>query len=312
MAPTRAELAAVDEAHRTQQALNAQRVAQMVLTYWLLVDPEDVKGSGLAWLDRSTTAIVAGRTRSALLSAAYATQIKRLHFPGAQLVIPPARTVDVVPIRRSLAYTGLGNAALKVEGVKKIASRRDERPTEGVSRAIADIYRRQREIEGVTPGAADRALDRSVLELMETAGAAAAAATVRHVQNGGRQMIDDVVQSDRQAVGYVRIVRAEPCHFCSMLASRGPVFKDDSFDRSDPRFTGEGDVKVHDSCGCTLRPVYEKGPFAWPEQAEAYNEQWLEMKRHKSGELGLQEAWRRMQEGRPWRHDDPRVKVRAA
>jgi hypothetical protein len=314
MAPTQAQLEALDEAHRARQASNAEQVAKLILAYWLLVDPQDVSGSGLQWLDRSQAAIVAGRQRSGLLSAAYVTQIRRLHLPGAlDPGIPAVRPPDLVQIRRSLAYVGLGNAAAKVQAVKKVASARTPAAQQAVSRAIADIYRRQRELargETAVP-AEERALDRSILELMETAGAAAAAASVRHVQNAGRQMVEDYVQSDRVATGFVRITRDDPCFFCSMLASRGPIYKGQSFDRSDPRFTGPGEAKVHDSCGCTLRPVYTTSPFEWPERTQDYADQWSAMKRDKHPDLDLVTAWRRMREGRPWRFDDDRVRVAA-
>lgn len=88
---------------------------------------------------------------------------------------------------------------------------------------------------------------------------AVASATIRHAQAGSRQTIVDNTEQDPVALGYVRVTKADPCFFCAMLASRGlsyRAFKEDSFAMSDPRFTGSGDAKVHDNCGCSMKPVY--------------------------------------------------------
>lgn len=90
---------------------------------------------------------------------------------------------------------------------------------------------------------------------------AVTAATIRHAQAGSRQTIVDNTEKDPVALGWVRVTKADPCFFCAMLASRGltyRAFKEDSFDMSDPRFTGSGTAKVHDSCGCSMKPVYDK------------------------------------------------------
>lgn len=86
-----------------------------------------------------------------------------------------------------------------------------------------------------------------------------AAAVVRHAQAGSRQTIYENVQKDETALGWIRVTRDKPCFFCAMLASRGltyRAFNEESFLASDAQFTGEGNAKVHDNCGCSLKPVY--------------------------------------------------------
>jgi hypothetical protein len=88
-----------------------------------------------------------------------------------------------------------------------------------------------------------------------------ASAVVRHAQAGGRETIYRATEEDRVALGWIRVTRAKPCAFCAMLASRGlqyRSFKEGSFAESDARFVGDGDAKVHDGCGCSLKPVYAK------------------------------------------------------
>jgi hypothetical protein len=84
-----------------------------------------------------------------------------------------------------------------------------------------------------------------------------AGSVARHAQNGGRQTLYDNILEDPVALGYIRVTKTDPCFFCAMLASRGIVYGEDSFDFSDPRFTGSGNAKVHDSCACSLKPVYD-------------------------------------------------------
>lgn len=81
---------------------------------------------------------------------------------------------------------------------------------------------------------------------------------VRHTLNGGRDVIANAIKADPVAVGYYRQTDGDPCHFCAMLASRGPVYKEDSFDDSDPRFEGDGKAKVHDECACANVPLFSR------------------------------------------------------
>lgn len=103
-----------------------------------------------------------------------------------------------------------------------------------------------------------------------------ASAVVRHAQAGGRQTIIDNTSQDETALGWIRVTRANPCFFCAMLASRGITyrsFKQGSFDLSDPRFIGSGDAKVHDGCGCSLKPVYTENDKAL-QQNQSFADLW--------------------------------------
>lgn len=78
-------------------------------------------------------------------------------------------------------------------------------------------------------------------------------AAVRLSALGGREVVRSV--ADGKRIGYVRVTGSDPCYFCAMLASRRAVYEEDSFEESDARFVGWGQVKVHDSCQCALIPV---------------------------------------------------------
>jgi hypothetical protein len=97
------------------------------------------------------------------------------------------------------------------------------------------------------------ALNEQKLDLataMDRTAKLASGAGVRHALNGGREFSRAAAEADRLALGWYRVTRPGCCYFCAALASRGPVYKGDSFDESDPRFIGPGEVKVHDHCVC--------------------------------------------------------------
>lgn len=85
----------------------------------------------------------------------------------------------------------------------------------------------------------------TLTEAVDIAQGRTAAAAVRHTLNGGRETVTETIKADRRAVGYQRITSARACEFCSMLAGRGPVFKEDT-----------ADFPAHDGCGCAAEPVY--------------------------------------------------------
>jgi hypothetical protein len=83
-------------------------------------------------------------------------------------------------------------------------------------------------------------------------------AAVRIAADGGRDGVVEAVRLDDRALGYARKTDSKPCHFCALLASRGAVYKRDSFDQASQRFSGDGVAKTHDNCQCTMRPVYDE------------------------------------------------------
>ena len=78
---------------------------------------------------------------------------------------------------------------------------------------------------------------------------------------GGRDTIQQEVARDATALGWARVASASACAFCAMLASRGPVYKEESVD-----------FEAHDHCTCGAEPVYQGSQ--WPGQARQYQELW--------------------------------------
>lgn len=130
-----------------------------------------------------------------------------------------------------------------------------------------------------------------------TAGNRVAGAARRHVQHGGRGLIDLTARADQSVLGWRRVTDGNPCAFCAMLATRGPVYGSQSSAQS----TGSGD-RYHDWCGCSAELVYG----AWePNKAE---QQWIADYEAAAEEADAAEGVRRAPYSRDGvRHDEDTI-----
>lgn len=257
------DLAALHEGHRARQAQNAVAVQRLVAQLFKqLIDPQNITATTQAWLTQAIQVILRGREASYLLASAYATAIRRIQVPDAPTFnVPRPDDPPLQQLARSLIYTGPGKLAVDLAKVPEPVEPPESAP----------------QFEHVDYDRELKAFQKRLLELPGKAAITASAAAYKHVTDGGRDTTQAILRSDPVAVGYMRITKTAPCAFCLMLTSRGPVYKDDSFDRSDPRFEGEGEHKVHDSCGCQLAPVYGgKSTKHWTEQGRLAEKLWLE------------------------------------
>lgn len=128
-------------------------------------------------------------------------------------------------------------------------------------------------------------------EAKQKAASAVAAKVVKQVADGGRApLAAEVRTGNRGAVGYARVIDADPCPFCAMLASRGAVYRSDAFKGSNDLFAGDGAFKVHDGCECTLEPVYGRSVTDLPPGSAKLAEEWAEIAAGRSDPFGY---WRR-------------------
>lgn len=98
-----------------------------------------------------------------------------------------------------------------------------------------------------------------------------AAATARHVDMAARDATVASVHSDREAVGFARVLQGETnCAFCLLMASRGPVY-------GSRYLAGDPDIRrFHDNCDCLVVAVFDEndwaGRDAWREAKAIYDE----------------------------------------
>lgn len=108
----------------------------------------------------------------------------------------------------------------------------------------------------------------------------------RHVLNGGREVLLESVRRDRRAAGWARTTDGDPCYFCALLASRGPVYKSER----------TADFEAHDHCGCGVAPQFSRRD-PWPGRSREYRELYNEATA--GVEQGTQlQVFRRAYEGR--------------
>jgi hypothetical protein len=181
------------------------------------------------WVERAVALLIKASDDGARSAALYATALRRLEVPDAPRYTPRAATGRV---------------------------------DQGVSSPLLlagpyDFMNRLAEFQAAPPQGVT--IEQAKKELKEVTADKVAAESIRYAQMGARQTTFDVSQEDAVALGWVRVTSADPCWFCAMLASRGlqyRPYKEGAFERSNERFEGSGNAKVHDSCRCHLKPVY--------------------------------------------------------
>lgn len=104
---------------------------------------------------------------------------------------------------------------------------------------------------------------------------------------GGRSVMKQSIDADERATGWSRVTDADPCAWCAMLASRGPVYKS-AKTAGDPR---QGGNTYHDHCACQAWPAFTLDePFIGV--AEKLYDDWLRETRGHGGKHAVN-AFRR-------------------
>lgn len=215
------------EAHRQAQARLGAVVVRQILATWPLLDPEDLDASVRRWLAVTVPLVASNRRTSARLAANYLTTFRALELGVEVEPASPVLAEDVDTRQVATSLVVTGPAVVR--------------------RALA---------RGDQPARA--------LRLAQTTSARAA---MRHVLNGGRETVTGTVQTDRQALGWARATSGRSCAFCSMLASRGPVYRSEA----------TADFHSHDGCNCSTEPVYRRDA-AWPPGSDRFAALWAEAK----------------------------------
>lgn len=307
--------ARLTEEYRQQQlALKAAFLAQFIPTVNLL-SWSAIDATYAAWVQVVMPLVRSFRQASADLAVDYYQRLRLIEAPDA---VSPAPTVE---------FRNAPSAA-ELPGPARLNTGRNARP--GTQRATVGQVGTRRDT-GRPEGAPDAphfgewkpvvldwgdADDAAVRSLLVTGPSAlkrashhgldeararrvavvqASGAASRHVLNGARDTTLELVKADDVAVGYIRVTASNPCAFCAMLASRGPVYRESSFAASDPRFVGPGTIKVHDNCACMPKAVFSR-TAEWPGHAAQWRQMWRDnIEGQYSGRDALN-AWRRLYE----------------
>lgn len=217
---------ALTEAHRLAQARLGARTVQQVLAAWPLLDVNDLDGTFPRWLRVLTPLVTGQRAVSATMAGNYLTTFRALELGAG---VPPFAPVAA----DELGVDALATTLLVTGPVS-------------IKTAVARGAR--------------------VATAADVAQTSTARAAMRHVLDGGRGTITNTVAADRRAKGYARATSGKPCHFCALLAGRGPVYTHETVK-----------FRCHDGCHCTSEPVY-RDDAAWPRGSQRYAEIYQEAK----------------------------------
>lgn len=111
-----------------------------------------------------------------------------------------------------------------------------------------------------------------------------AGAVGRLILLGGNNSILQTLSNDQRVLGYSRVTASQPCEFCAMIASRGPVFQRQN----------TADFQAHGHCACTAEPHYEDS--AWPGNSRRFREMWDSATEGLSGRDAINAFRRRLRE----------------
>lgn len=115
-------------------------------------------------------------------------------------------------------------------------------------------------------------------QAMEAAAVRMVGTTQYLALEGGRQTMQRSIAADERATGWARVTDSDPCAWCAMLASRGPVYKS-AQTAGDPRQSGD---RYHDHCACQAWPAFTHDePFIGV--AEKLYDDWLRTTRGRGG-----------------------------
>jgi hypothetical protein len=107
-----------------------------------------------------------------------------------------------------------------------------------------------------------------------------AGAAQRLITNGARQAVLTSVEADAKAVAWMRVTSSNPCAFCSMLASRGAVYRNEK----------NAGFEAHSHCACIAAPLFSHADAEATKDNPLYD-QWKLATKGKSGKDALR-AWR--------------------
>lgn len=110
------------------------------------------------------------------------------------------------------------------------------------------------------------------------------ASSSRLVLAGERDTVMGTVRASDVIVGWRRVVDADPCAFCALLASRGATYSKATVG-----------FQAHDGDECTAEPLYEREDE--PQSVLDLQEKWREATEGTSGAASIR-AWRRYWDSR--------------
>ncbi|WP_305780015.1 VG15 protein [Nocardia nova] len=254
--------------HQSDQRAIAATVVKKLAPLWRILNFNDLKGTQTPWIQAVTPIVQDAYEQSQQAAQQFLIDYRHASLPAAPEIpaVTGGPSVDI----------GTGPARV----VPKVIQ---DEPFPAVRASVSLL--------STGPGEAMKQMPAPPEDAMDAGRVLSSKVAVRIATDGGRNVVQRAVDLDRNALGYARVLNDSPCYFCAMLASRGAVYKANSFQLSNQRFRGEGVAKVHDGCRCGLRPVYKRVD-GMDAIATELSDQWAANTRGLGGKDAMN-AWRR-------------------
>lgn len=232
------------------------------------------------------------RRTQALLAAQMARQILRvwrdLMNPAKVDASWPAVRAALMPIVQQARVQSAALAGVAYMEARRAAGVPDgDFDPEGPLRLAIARLESSLDVTGPVEFKKAIAAGRSPQQAMDAAAVRMVGSAQYLALEGGRSVINRSVDADEMATGWSRVTDADPCAWCAMLASRGPVYKS-AKTAGDPR---QGGNRYHDACACQAWPAFTLDePFIGI--AEKLYDDWLRETRGSGGKHAVN-AFRR-------------------
>lgn len=278
--------ARLTERHRADQATLTRRLVDVLRDIFTSTwDPTDVNRSTERFTRKALPVVLESREYSATMAARYLDTFSKVETAH---VLRTSGATDKAAV--SIPEADLrGLLGVDLTDRDRIREALMDLPT--AEEVAADLARthnaaaKSRIRKDGTPVGVEEARDYSAKRT--------AARSIRLVSDGGRGVISREVKSGgRGAVGYARVIDANPCPFCAMLASRGPVYRSNAFTDANALFTGDNAFKVHDGCECSLEPVYGRSGAKLPPGSEQLAQEWADVAAGRPNPAAYWRRWR--------------------
>jgi hypothetical protein len=290
------------EDHRLAQVANRNAFLAEFLALWPLLNPEQIQKTGPGWIRAVMPLIEDYRERSAQLAEDYYVDFRAAEAPEASLDGPAPKVDRQKPSQARSPARRTRNPRLRQVGRGRLVTPKiiwddDNRAaqTSLIVTGPANIESKKR--RGKSPEQAAR-------EAVVEAGGSAA----RHVLTGGRTQHLEMIREDPAKPAWIRVTDGDPCAFCAMLASRGPVYQSKWTATHVVQKTAKRPPGAiyHDNCGCTAEAVFTETQ-AWPGRGREFQKLWYEATNGMSGKDAINafrrayerpDVWKRKQDER--------------
>jgi hypothetical protein len=311
------------EEHRLDQQQVRNEFLAEFIAMWALLDSARLDETGPGWVRAVLRLIAAYRLLSAQVTTRYYWAYRAAELPGEppppRIELPPgvSRPQEVLPrpeppaaptrrqrpsqrARREPNYRGRRprgedvipnprNSELRWDLDEDAIRRSLERPATRIEIPDIDWTPRDRAAEvslnitGPIGQKAKIARGRTQREARDVSFVESSGAATRHVLTGGRQSLLTLLTADPKVHRWIRVTDGDPCGFCAMLASRGPVYLTED----------SAGFKAHDHCACTAEAVYHAGA-PWPGRAAEFHRLWNQHIKDRYSGKEARRQWRRL------------------